>query len=579
MTASVSSDLATRIAQDIENTFAAYHDEFKEITRRAKQRFEQRDWHGLHNDAVQRLDLYRSYVADSLSRVQPLLTAHTDDIAFWAEVKEHYSQAIAGRHDFEIAESFFNSVTMRVDGSKRVDPRIQYVGTEPHEPVEPREQTFRPYKREGATSDLVRQILVDCCFACDYGDLEKDASRVAEQIEKALQETERTADTIESIEIAEPVFYRGKGAYLVGRVCTPTGHLPMVIALANTDGGIYVDAVLLTRDEVSIVFSFARSYFHAEIDRPRALVSFLKAIMPRKPVAELYISLGYNKHGKTELYRDLIRHLHTSDDKFEIARGERGMVMVVFTLPTYDVVFKIIKDRFDYPKTTTRQEVRDRYYLVFQHDRGGRLVDAQEFEHLRFAKDRFSPALLEELLREAANTVSVEGDEVVIAHLYTERRLIPLNLYVREVDRERAVHAVIDYGQTIKDLAYTNIFPGDILLKNFGVTRHGRIVFYDYDELCLLTDCTFRKMPEPRDDDEDEYMASEPWFSVSENDVFPEELKTFLGLPPDLAEVFVQHHGELFGVDFWADLVARHRAGEVIDVLPYRESRRLHDPT
>src|SRR5947199_2680404 len=295
---------------------------------------------------------------------------------------------------------------------------------------------------------------------------------------------------------------------------------------------------------MSIIFSFARSYFHLETGKSRALVSFLKSIMPLKHIAELYISLGYNKHGKTELYRDLRRHLGRSTDKFDIARGDRGMVMSVFTLPSYDVVFKVIKDTFDSPKTTTRRDVMERYQLVFRHDRGGRLVDAQEFEHLRFDKDRFSPELLAELLHVAANTVSVDGDSVVIDHLYTERRLTPLNLYFREVDGELAHEAVIDYGQAIKDLAATNIFPGDILLKNFGVTRHGRVVFYDYDELCLLTDCTFRDLPQARDLDEE--FEAEPWFYVGPHDVFPEEFLNFMGLEGERREVFLQAHGDLF---------------------------------
>ena len=261
-------------------------------------------------------------------------------------------------------------------------------------------------------------------------------------------------------------------------------------------------------------------------------------------MAELYISIGYNKHGKTERYRDLVRHLAKSTDRFEMAKGDRGMVMQVFTLPSYDLVFKIIKDSFDEPKRTTRQEVRDRYALVFKHDRGGRLVDAQEFEHLRFDKERFQPDLLDELLKTAARTVHVDGESVVIEHLYTERRLVPLNLYLREVEEDAARAMVVEYGNAIKDLASTNIFPGDILLKNFGVTRHSRIVFYDYDELCLLTDCNFREMPQAEPqvmmtyDDFDEFnaYAAEPWFSVAENDVFPEELHTFLGLPPDLKD-------------------------------------------
>ena len=295
--------------------------------------------------------------------------------------------------------------------------------------------------------------------------------------------------------------------------------------------------------------------------------------MPRKPIAELYISLGYNKHGKTELYRDLLRHLERSTDQFQIAPGARGMVMLVFTLPSYDVVFKVIKDSFDEPKRTTRREVMRRYQLVFKHDRGGRLVDAQEFEYLRFAKDRFAPALLAALLEQAGQTVTVEGDEVVIKHLYTERRLTPLNLHFQQVAGEQATEAVIDYGQAIKDLAATNIFPGDILLKNFGVTRHGRIVFYDYDELCLLTECQFREMPQSDDMDDD--VAGEPWYAVGENDVFPEELATFLGLPPHLRAIFTRYHGDLFGVDFWATVQARHAAGEIIDIVPYKESRRI----
>ncbi|MGD0042763.1 MAG: isocitrate dehydrogenase kinase/phosphatase AceK regulatory subunit, partial [Isosphaeraceae bacterium] len=125
---------------------------------------------------------------------------------------------------------------------------------------------------------------------------------------------------------------------------------------------------------MSIIFSFTRSYFHVEVHRPRDLVMFLKSFMPRKPIAELYIAIGYNKHGKTELYRDLMQHIDQSTDTLDIARGDRGMVMCVFTLPSFDVVFKVIRDRFAYPKTSSRRDVMERYQLVFKHDRAGRLA-------------------------------------------------------------------------------------------------------------------------------------------------------------------------------------------------------------
>jgi isocitrate dehydrogenase kinase/phosphatase len=296
--------------------------------------------------------------------------------------------------------------------------------------------------------------------------------------------------------------------------------------------------------------------------------------MPLKPVAELYIAIGYNKHGKTERYRALYRHLSNSNDKFEIARGAKGMVMTVFTLPSYDVVFKIIKDRFAYPKTSTRDQVMDRYRLVFKHDRVGRMVDAQEFEYLTFQRERFSQELLEELQAVAAQTVTVTDDEVIIKHLYTERRLYPLDLYIKEMGSEKAKAAVIDYGNAIIDLAAANIFPGDLFIKNFGVTRHGRVVFYDYDELTLLTECNFRKMPESRSYDDE--VADQPWFAVAENDIFPEEFRRFLWFPGPLREVMEEQHGRLFTPEFWQELQQRTRAGELLDFYPYSQKKRFH---
>jgi isocitrate dehydrogenase kinase/phosphatase len=375
------------------------------------------------------------------------------------------------------------------------------------------------------------------------------------------------------------VFYRGKGAYLVGRLRRAGERTPIALAIRHPATGLRLDAALLTEDEVSILFSFTRSYFHVDVDRPHELIVFLRSILPHKPVAELYISIGYNKHGKTELYRDLLRHLQTTDDQFQPAPGDKGMVMAVFTLPSLEVVFKIIRDKFDYPKTATRQEVMEKYQLVFKHDRAGRLVDAQEFEHLSFDRARFAPALLDEFRAVAGDSVRVTGDRVVIRHLYTERRMTPLNLYLRQATGAEAREAVLDYGQAVKDLAATNTFPGDMLLKNFGVTRHGRVIFYDYDELCRVTDCRFRDLPRASGDDEE--FSAEPWFYVGPNDIFPEEFIRFLGFPDHLRKVFLDAHSDLLRADFWRELQARLNAGEIVDIYPYRHGRRLarHDHT
>jgi isocitrate dehydrogenase kinase/phosphatase len=347
----------------------------------------------------------------------------------------------------------------------------------------------------------------------------------------------------------------------------------VVVALANATGRVAVDAVLLTEDEVSVVFSFTRSYFLVDTDHPRELVGFLRALMPRKPVSELYDAIGHNKHGKTELYRALLAHIEGSDDRFEVAAGQRGMVMLVFTLPSYDLVLKVIRDRFPPPKTATRREVMSKYELVFRHDRAGRLVDAREFEHLKFDRRRFAEPLIEELRSEAAASVVIGDEAVVFGHLYTERRLRPLDLYLRESSPADGRVAILDYGEAIRDLARSNIFPGDMLLKNFGVTRHGRIVFYDYDELAVLTECRFREVPRARYDEEE--TSGEPWFFVGEHDVFPEEFLPFLGLQGEPREAFLARHSDLLGVDFWVGMQEEHRAGRIPDIFPYPPERRF----
>jgi isocitrate dehydrogenase kinase/phosphatase len=246
------------------------------------------------------------------------------------------------------------------------------------------------------------------------------------------------------------------------------------------------------------------------------------------------------------------------------------MVMIVFTLRSHDYVFKVIRDRFAHPKTTTHEDVRRRYQLVFEHDRAGRLIEAQEFESLSFDRWRFAPELLDELLTGAARNVELEGERVTLRHVYVERRVEPLNLFLRRAPRESALRAVHEYGQALRDLARTNIFPGDLLLKNFGVTRHGRVTFYDYDELCLVTECRFRDLP----DDEDG-LSAEPGFYVGERDVFPEEFLSFLGLVGEQRAAFLADHAEILTSAFWRDLKRRHEAGEVIDVFPYPPGRSL----
>jgi isocitrate dehydrogenase kinase/phosphatase len=244
---------------------------------------------------------------------------------------------------------------------------------------------------------------------------------------------------------------------------------------------------------------------------------------------------------------------------------------VCFTLLSFDVVFKIIRDRFPYPKTILQEEVKAKYQLVFKHDRAGRLVDAQEFKQLRFPKALFAPLLLDELMSETAKSVHVDGADLIFDHLYIERRMTPLNLFLRAATAEAAEKAVLDYGQCIRDLAYTNIFAGDLLLKNFGVTRHGRVIFYDYDELCQVTDCHFRDMPEATNPEDE--MRGEAWFYVAENDIFPETFINFLAFDDSQRAAFMRVHGEILTAEFWRHVQQRLNEGDMLEVLPYHPHR------
>jgi isocitrate dehydrogenase kinase/phosphatase len=565
------SRLAARCAETALEAFVDYQASFSAITRRARARFLARDWAGSFGDAAERLHLYNDVLDCLTNRIRKLMGARLEERSVWTGIKAVYSSLIARSPAWEVAETFFNSLTRRVFATAGVDQAIEFVDTDFDAPPTSVPITVARTYRGESLHELLCSALTDAFEKHCWSDLRETAKLAVARIDAVGAEKNSQRE----LEIVSSVFYRGRGAYLVGRVLRE-GEIPLPIALClrhENERGIILDALLHGDVDLAILFSFTRSYFRVAVECPYRLVRYLQQLMPRKRLIDLYNAVGFHRHGKTEFYRDFIAHLRKSSDRFVVAEGARGTVMSVFTLPSYDVVFKLIKDQFDLPKDSTREDVQRRYRLVFEHDRAGRLVEAHEFEHLRIPGDRFDPGLLAELLRDAASIVKIEGGDVIIAHAYVERRLRPLNLFFREKEAEAIAAAGHDYGQSIKDLAASNIFPGDLLTKNFGVTRHGRVVFYDYDELCFITDCNFRKLPEARTPEEE--IAAEPWFSVRENDIFPEEFLQFLAFPKPALAALLQSHEEIFSADFWRAIQCQIRAGEIPEVFPYGAERRL----
>jgi len=552
-------DLAAAIAEH----FRAYNEEFGRITRRAALNFLSEDWYAARRDAVERIELYEQRVTRCARAVGGELTSPTADSALWAEIKRAYEMLVARRPDSDFYRTFFNSVTRDLFGTVGVNPDLEFCATSVGRASGA--VPIRVYRIGGSLPAAVREIIADLPFGAAIHDQDAAVHRISAQIGRYF-DTGRQSGAPESVELIEPVFYRGLHAFVVGRLIGDSSITPLVVAFSNSPQGVQVDAVMLSRAEVGSLFGYARSYFHVDLPVVSAAITLLRSFMPRKPIDELYTVLGRAKQGKTERYFALHRHLDVSIDSFVHAPGDRGLVMIVFTLPSHDLVFKVIRDRFGEPKTSTRADVMERYQFVFRHDRAGRLVDAQEFRRLRLPRARFMPALAEELLRDASESCRIEGEDLIVEHCYIERRLRPLNLFLREADPAAAEASIIDYGNALRELAASDVFPGDLLLKNFGVTSHGRVIFYDYDEVSLVSDCVFRDLPQPRYEEEE--TSAEPWFHCGPRDVFPEQWLQFLSIPPALRDVFIRHHAELLTAAWWRAQAARSADASAVYTLP-----------
>ncbi|EFJ5610583.1 bifunctional isocitrate dehydrogenase kinase/phosphatase [Escherichia coli] len=561
------------IAQTILQGFDAQYGRFLEVTSGAQQRFEQADWHAVQQAMKNRIHLYDHHVGLVVEQLRCITNGQSTDAAFLLRVKEHYTRLLPDYPRFEIAESFFNSVYCRLFDHRSLTPeRLFIFSSQP-------ERRFRTIPRPLAKDfhpdhgweSLLMRVISDLPLRLRW----QNKSRDIHYIIRHLTETLGTDNLAEShLQVANELFYRNKAAWLVGKLITPSGTLPFLLPIHQTDDGeLFIDTCLTTTAEASIVFGFARSYCMVYAPLPAALVEWLREILPGKTTAELYMAIGCQKHAKTESYREYLVYLQGCNEQFIEAPGIRGMVMLVFTLPGFDRVFKVIKDKFAPQKEMSAAHVRACYQLVKEHDRVGRMADTQEFENFVLEKRHISPALMELLLQEAAEKITDLGEQIVIRHLYIERRMVPLNIWLEQVEGQQLRDAIEEYGNAIRQLAAANIFPGDMLFKNFGVTRHGRVVFYDYDEICYMTEVNFRDIPPPRYPEDE--LASEPWYSVSPGDVFPEEFRHWLCADPRIGPLFEEMHADLFRADYWRALQNRIREGHVEDVYAYRRRQRF----
>ena len=567
----------------ITRVFDSYLSEFLIITRRAKTTFEQRDWRGGKRDAAERLSVYEKVLSQIAVQIEGILGRNATDRQTWVAIKHIYAGLIAGRQNEDVAETFFNSVTRTLLKTVGIDREVEFF----HLETRPLAAGLGPllckqFESNGSATELIRTVIDDHKFNAHYEDLERDIDLVASEVDLLLWPTVRNSKRY-SVEVLKPCFYRNKVAYIVGRIMVEGSVLPLIIPFYNDESGVHVDSVLMDEADANNIFGFSYSYFHVEAEVPSNVVTFLSSILPRKPRADLYNSIGFNRHGKTEFYRDLHRFVHVSRKHFVFAPGREGAVMSVFTLPNYNYVFKVIKDQPCFlrsgvftDKTINKAEVQRKYRFVCNRDRVGRLVDTQEFENVRFKAQRYSEDVLKEFAVAGKNAVSLQDGNVVISHLYLQRKVTPLPIYFQQ---ERDSHAirqvVIDFGYFIKDLAATGLFPADLFNTwNYGVTEGNRVVLYDYDDVIPLEDATFKRKPGAMDEYE-EMNPEEEWIVAEPTDFFVDEIHSFVGVPYPLRGIFRAEHKDLFTLEFWENIKARVQHGEIIDIIPYDREKRF----
>jgi isocitrate dehydrogenase kinase/phosphatase len=576
------------IAQAMIDGFNRHYRLFREASSEAQLRFERGDWRAQQQTQRERIEFYDLRVAEAASHLQQTYKAGELSMDVWQQIKLHYIGLLTNHRQPELAETFFNSVTTKIlhrsyfhNDFIFVRPAISTEYIEPDEPgAKPTYRSYYP-TRETLRETLTR-VIHNFQLRLPFENLERDIDHVMAAVTQELGEYRVRANF--QVQVLSSLFFRNKGAYVVGKIINGYKETPFALPILHAvGGGLVIDTVLFSEDDLLMLFSFARAYFMVNMEVPSAYVQFLRSLMPRKPRTELYNAIGLQKHGKTLFYRDFLAHLRHSSDQFRIAPGIKGMVMLVFDLPSFPYVFKVIKDYYPPQKDTTRELIKSKYLLVKQHDRVGRMADTLEYSNVAFPRSRFSDELMAEIEKFAPSQLEVsdrDGDgeqELILKHVYIERRMVPLNIYLQEASQAgntaQIERAVIEYGNAIKDLVAANIFPGDMLWKNFGVTRNGKVVFYDYDEIEYLTDCNFRKVPAARNEEEE--MSGEVWWTVGPKDVFPETFGPFLLGNSEVREVFMTHHADLLDPAFWQGHKERILAGHVHDVFPYDPAKRF----
>lgn len=543
-----------QIAHIIFNEYAQYRQQVEHYTALAAKRFIDADWQGQRLAVRSRIKLH-----DNCLTALHQQLANIDSTYWtrerWKATYDHYVKLLASKVD-SLAISFFDAVG-----------RLLYKGDAPtYLSSVAIEELVHTDTQLVSTAWQGEASLMQLLKATGFYDKIKAVEQKQLQLFSEFQQNHNVGNQ-GILQACTDLFYRNRHAYMVGRIVIETRSLPFILCFVHADDAIELNAVLFGEDALKNIFSFSRSYFLMHTQRPIVIVNFLRLLMPSKPEAQLYINLGYQFHGRELLLHTVEGQGKNLPELFTEAPGTRGLVMVVITQRSSEFVIKLIRDECKPPKNTLPEEVHQKYAFVAAQDRVGRLADAQRIDFLRLPRYAFPPALIDLIQAECSQSCALTAEWLVLRSVYVERKLVPLNIFLETNSGDQLYQALLDFGNAIREMAMSNIFAGDLLIKNFGVTPEGRVIFYDYDEIVPVTSCNFRVMPAPANH-EQEY-ENESWLVVKDEDVFPEEWPKFLIAEGPQREFCKDQHADIFRASYWNAIKNMHERGEIVDIQPY----------
>src|SRR3984957_8202724 len=562
-------------AQLILAVYGDFYHHLCEYPHLAQRAFETMDPHASIRISQERLGLYSRYIAEHGPRICAAFPALATDLAVWDALDRLFMAMIVDRYDADIAFSFAHSIRRNIgQGLWRA---VAYSFPPPSK--------LRAYSmasvhrrlrvRDRIDTELLCTALQTANFSVPFRDLQGDAEKVLERVERLLGELPDAVPAV-ALDVIDAGFFRDRSAFIVGRwVLANHAIVPFVVALLNSPDGIYADALLHRVSDIHDLFSSALANFHVTTRLYYQTCVFLFSLMPRPPFGHQYSTIGFNHVGKVAILNEIDAQVRCGH-RLQRSPGAPGTVALGFTFDACAYHLKVIRDQptnsYKWGSFPGVAAVCDKYRVVHEINRAGSMLDNVMYFNLRLGRDMFDPALLDEICRQASGSVQVDRDGVYIRVLIVQLKIVPLPVFLETADETATRAVMISLGHCIRNNAATNIFNKDLDSRNYGVGRYGRVFLFDYDAVEKLTDVKIRTNTDREPGEE----AVPDWFFEDGVIFLPEELEHGMQLKSDYARrCFREENADLLGVEYWESVQRKLQRGEVPGLQMYPDSTKL----